>query len=167
MKHRTFFAASLLLSAWGCAALDPRNVYPPDVVIYDVTTAAKDFPPADPDKIILYPEPKFAPKSYVLLARLKSSPNNDCRSEEELFGLFKERAAQVGADAVVVLKVLRPQGTKPPKIIYGSQQINDLGYQRHSDHITGVTVVEGDPTPGTKKLKDFSGYALAIHSKPQ
>ena len=166
MKYRILLAASLPLSAWGCGTLNPR-LYPPDVVLYDVAPAAKDYSPADPDKIILYPQPKFAPKSYVLLAHMKSDPRADCRTEGELFGLFRKRAAQVGADAVVVLEVLRPQGTKPPQVIYGSQPINDLGYQSHSDHMTGVTVVEGDPTPGTKPLDEFSGYALAIHSKPQ
>ena len=167
MKYRALFAASLLLSAWGCAALDARHVFPPDVIAYDLAPEAKNYPPTDPNQIILYPEPKFAPKAYVLLARLKSSPMNDCRSEEELFGLFKKRAAQVGADVVVVLQVLRPLGTKPPHILTGSQPINDLGYVDHSTNTTGLTVVEGEPTPGTKKLDWYTGYALAIHSKPR
>lgn len=156
-----------LLSVWGCAILNPRNLYPPDVVIYDVTPEAKDYPKTDPEEIILYPDPKFAPKSYVLLAHLKSDYRTDCQSEEELFGLFKKRASEVGADEVVVLEVSRPRGTKPPMILHGSQPRNDLGYLDHSVSTTGVTLVEGEPTPGTKEMNRFSGSALAIHSKPK
>jgi hypothetical protein len=130
---------------------------------YDISPSAGIYPKVPVDQIILYPAKKFAPKNYVLLARLKSGGDSYCESEDVLFQEFKKKASELGADAVVVLEITRPGGGV--RIETGGQPINDLGYVLHT-HDTGITEVIPQLTKEHKINKDFKGYGLAIHSIP-
>lgn len=156
---RTFHLTVLMIVGFGCTG-SWRNGIPSQVDVYDVSSSAQNYPKVPPDQIIVYPSKKFAPKQYLVLARLKSGGDSRYVSQEDLFEEFKEKAGALGADAVIILETTTPgEGVQ---IVTGQQPINDLGYVVHS-HDTGITQITPNPDTGPPK-KIFRGYALAIRS---
>lgn len=176
------FTPVLFFVIYGCAH---HQTYPwvIEVEAYDLNPAARNLPKVPPDQIIVYPEKRFAPKAYFLVARLRSGQSSDFLPKEDLINEFKKKAGDLGADEVVVLDMFqagnegqgkteqKPNnlGLEDSKFIAktGSQPSNDLGYIQ-APHDTAITVLEPRPveTPKTIKALLYRGEALAIRTKP-
>lgn len=165
MKHPIALAAILAILAGGCAPFH-SSPWVIEVQAYDQSPSAGHYPQVPVDRIIVYAGPSFAPKKFELLARLKSAPGADWLPEDAFMDEFKKKAAQLGADAVVMVQITHPDFQGDAIVETGQQPRNDLGYSDHS-HNTGVTVVVSQPTREVKDKawKLCKGYALAIRSK--
>ncbi len=81
-----------------------------------VTEAVEKRDPINPDDVRIFVTQK-PEKPYLELGVLSWSTNAYIPNEETAFRLFKERAAEIGADGVIILPS-REQGNNPPGL-YG------------------------------------------------
>ncbi len=161
--------AAMALLAVGCADLSNLGER---IVVSDVASSAGSYPKVPPDQIIVYASRKFAPKNYVILARVSSDINYFAPSEDKLFEMFKAKASQLGADAVVVIDDETTGGDV--KIVDGYQPANDIGYMSEPKTSLGylgspsneryfeVTPV---PTPEHQKIF-YKAEAYAVRVNP-
>ena len=160
---------ALALFSTGCADLSNLGQR---IVVSDVTPAAGSYPRVSPDQMIVYASPKFAPKNYVILARVSSDINYFAPSEDKLFEMFKARAAQLGANAVVVIDDETTGGDA--QVIKGYQPSNDFGYMNEPKTDLGYlgspsgeeyVAVTPIPTPQHRKVF-YKGEAYAVRVNP-
>jgi hypothetical protein len=148
---------TLSVFGWGC----PKYIYKawvPQLEAYDINPSAVNFPRVPTDQIIVYPEPKFAPKNYVLVARMKSAGDSYWIPQADLMMEFQKKAAELGADAVIVSELTQQGGGV--HILIGGQPANDLS------HAAAITLVTPVPYTGPP-LDEYRGSAMAIRSKSQ
>ena len=155
----TFF----LVITPGCNRYGRVGLYP-QVDATDISPSAGNYPKIPANQIIVYPSAKFAPKRFLLVARLKSGWASYCPSEEDLLEEFRKKAAELGADAVIVSEITIPGG-KGVEIKTGLAPTNDLGYVSNPRDV-GITQVISQPSKDRPSKGNFKGYALAIRSKP-
>lgn len=144
----------------GCALII-HNGLPSQMEAYEISPDAANYPKVLADKIIVYESEKFAPKGYMLLAKLKSGGDSYCGTEMDLFKEFRKKAAEYGADAVIIVEIT----TQNPGSIDMGQPggPNDLSSLNLSMAVTANKYPMSNFKPGTV---NFKGYALAIRSKP-
>jgi hypothetical protein len=145
--------------SWGCATLENMRL---KVDVNDVSPDAGKHAKTPPDEIIVYAAKRFAPKNYEILARLSTNTNYSCETQDDLFNLFRNKASELGANAVVVTDV--QQTGEVVHILYGYQPRNDLGYAHAS---SDESIAEITPTPvSTGQKPRFVGQAYAIRTSP-
>jgi len=163
MKIYPIFSACLFLALWGCARY---KSYPwtTEIAVYDQNPASVNYSKVPADQIIVYAAEKFAPKQYVVIAKLKS--NGDWMQEEDLYGELRQKASDLGADAVIMLEVthvstggLLPNKDNPP---------NPRPAWITIPPEFAVSIYAPAPTrePTIQEQKLLQCYALAIRSRP-
>jgi hypothetical protein len=156
----TYILLGFAFLSLGCAST--IESLEPKLNVDDVSPDAGSYAKVPPDQIIVYVSEKFAPKHYVILATLSTKLIFPCDTEDAMFNLFRNKASELGANAVVVKDV--QQTGEYVKIFYGSQPRNDLGYYHAS---SDESIVEVTPTPVSDGRKPrFVGQAYAIRTSP-
>jgi hypothetical protein len=165
MKSFLILTAIVYLALGACAPYK-SFIRQPALEAYDLNPAAGSYPKVPADQIIVYASKKFAPKQYVVLAKLKSTAGGDWLKEEELYKELRRKASELGADAVIVDEVTPITG--------GGIQLNtDNPPNRHQAWIAyppdiPVTVYVPAPTkePTAEEQKLLKCYAIAVRVKP-
>jgi hypothetical protein len=155
-----FLAAAILLpiffSVFGCAGVLHTGL-PSQVEAYDILTVSKNYPKVPADQLIVYPSQRFAPTRYLILAKLKSGGDSYCPTQDELFRYFQKKAAEFGADAVIVVLVTnQTEGNAVMNVHSGADTDLAMGVSATSYPIHSAT--SGQP--------NYKGYALAIRLNP-
>ncbi len=150
---------SLAFISLGCVASTIESLEP-KLNVDDVAPDAGSYTKVPPSKIIVYASEKFAPKHYVILATLSSRLAFPSKTEDDLFTLFRNKASELGANAVVVTDV--QQTGESVDILHGYQPHNDLGYAQGS---SDEKFYEVTPTPVPYIQKPlYRGQAYAVRT---
>jgi hypothetical protein len=159
-----FFAICLVIQA-GCALQARPGIFSgivPQVDVEIISTLPKDVQKISADQIIVYPAKKFAPKSYMEMANLRSAGNSSFDTVEEMTVAFQKVAADCGADAIIMLET----STYDPGAVAKRKpkDPNDLSLK---DNIVGETMKAYPVHFGiSQKQVAYFGRALAIRTKP-
>ena len=148
MKTALLLLSSLWLLA-GCSGIDATIDAEP------VSGPVQFHPRADPDRVILFLSPNHVPPGYKVLARLRSIGGYGTR--EQLIRALRLKAAQCGADGMILLKV----GTRRTDI--GVEPVpttpNDLSPETQ---MAPVTYSDADIYISSEPRVVFEGDALAV-----
>ncbi len=160
-----FIPFLLLLVAVFSGCISMQETYEiPEVESYDVNNSAEKYPNVPEDQIIVYASEKFAPKDYVILAKLKSTDEGDWITQDKLMEEFKKKASSLGANAVIVLD-LNPQSHGGEKVFSREENNTNPNYMNQPIYDSGTTLEIPFSTQNPKDDK-FKGDALAVWATP-
>jgi hypothetical protein len=161
---RLFLLTSLPFWGIGCTTLENQRYETTPVEAYDLNASAGKYNPVAPEDVIVYVSEKFAPKNYVLLAKLHSTGEGDWLTRNDLMAQFKQKAAALGANAVIVLD-LNPEAPTQPRVYSEGATINDMDVNRPP--VDGNETTLDIPIINSNSKNDkFKGDALAVWATP-
>ena len=101
MIKKYFIIIPILLLACGCARFFSH------IIIENLSTSTNNYPKVSPNDVVVFVSRNNAPKGFLTLARLKSKFDFCCEKKDELINNFKEEAAYLGADGVIILEITK------------------------------------------------------------
>jgi hypothetical protein len=157
ITRKSICLIAFLLGVSGCAGYS-------HILVERVPAAETGYGGLQPSQVNVFTSETDVPKGYLVLAKLKTAEDDRCYTRGQLLQAFREKAAECGANAVILVEIKEVPFTTPDStLVEAPKYPNDTSPAASpNDYWAPVTASQADIHVSLGPKSRFKGWALAV-----